>query len=219
MALQYPKQVNKLIVGSLAIGMILLAWLLVPFKLLELKNTHPDLYDALEWTIIFGLMGFALAWGLDPNIEVRTGKQDLVQGVLYSVVFLALGFLLNYLFIFGQQTYSLLGDTSMSNETRLLASYSAAINEELFFRAGLQRIFIRLMPDNPFFWVLAIFASATIFSVFHVYVYGTQGPQPFLYLFFLGSMAGLGLLVTKRLSVAFLIHAENNLLSFFWGVL
>lgn len=218
MAMHLPKEANKMIVGSLAIIMILISWLLVPFKLLELKGTHPDLYDALQWTIIFGIMGFSMAWGLDPNIEVRTGKQDFIQGLLYSVIFLALAFLLNYLFIFGQHTYSLLGDTAMTKGERLLSSFSAGINEELFFRAGLQRIFIRLMPDNPFFWILGILLSSTIFSVFHVYVYGAQGAQPFLYLFFLGSMAGLGLLVSKRLSVAFLVHTENNILAYLWGV-
>lgn len=220
MAVQYPNQTNKLIVGSLAITMILIAWLIVPFRLLEALQDpeFSSLYKGLTWTVLFGVMGFTLAWGLDPNVEIRTGKQDLWIGVFYSIVFLGIATLINAIFLHGAEAVNLIGGrTSMTKGDRFLLSYAAAINEELFFRAGLQRIFIKLLPDNPFFWVTGVFMSATIFSLYHKFVYGTQGASPFVYLFLLGATAGLGQLITKRLSVSFLVHVDNNILAFFWG--
>jgi len=186
----------------------------------KIKSEDPTLYQAMEWGIMLALIGVVIGGVLTGMsfVETATGREDFIQGIQFSVIFLAIGFVFNWIFVFSRHAYSLVGDAAVLNKgERFLASLAAALNEELFFRFAVQRMVQALVPDNPVGWSISVGVSATMFATFHVYVYGARGIMPFVYLFILGAMAGLGLATTKRFSVPLLIHVENNVLALLWG--
>lgn len=212
------KPQNKIVLGPVAGTLIVLSWLLIPFKILQLANdpAYGSLYNAFLITNLLGMMGVILGLMLamfSPSVEARNwgARGELTSGLGYGALFLALFFILNLIMLSTAEQF--LGATNLSRGDRILLSYNAAINEELFFRFAIQQFLIWILPADPMMWFVAVFFAAGLFSLFHIRVYGSYGLAPFLYLFFLGFMAGTSMLVSGYLLAAFTVHGGNNALA------
>ncbi len=185
-----------------------------------MQEKDPQTVESLFYGILMAVIGISIGTvlvGFD-NTEVVSGREDLIKGVVISVAALAIMFILNYAFLLGKNSYSLIGNVaSLTKGERFIASLTAATNEEFFFRFAVQRMLQAPFPDNPVGWTPPVFISAAMFSVYHVYTYGGQGIEIFVYLFLLGCAAGFGLAASKRFSVPLLIHVNNNALAVILG--
>ena len=222
MFLLTPKGVNRVKVGPVGSIMIVASILLLPLRLLRVlaKPEHDLLWRGSLVTFFLGIAGLALglfiSWR-NPVYESSTygGMEELTVGVKYGAVFTALLFLINALVL--TSSTKIFGDVTISPIDKIFISYHAAINEELFFRFGLQQFFMRLLPNNPIMWGLAIIGSSFVFSLYHIEVYGTMGIQPFIYLFILGCMAGSSMLFSGYLISAFMTHGFNNAIALYYN--